>query len=996
MTKKTTDGCEHCNKSSLSLLLLRPSPVAKVGPLVPPGAAAVQSDDGLVEGLIPARRPTESRTVLRLLRAGFVHVYIPDPPAPLKQWLVYQVTENGDLIAQSNPTFNPSTPPQACARKGHNALGMRILTLPQAHKLDQIWIAFSSNLWNDKLRAQNAANPKAMQQVQLQGVTKHSFKPEAPALRSKVLECALSALKINGSSEHDFSFVSLAQSVDGLARTLTEVAACHPKTKGKELALVLPDPVGYTTELNALRLRRHEMAKQEMEKPEVAHPFNSSNALLGLKRVMLSANELRGYDAISPVMSEGAFKDIMRVKPNPRGWPQETQWKALEDTRENRAQYGHRAGRVTFPDQQERSQAWARKQTEATWKGMERHYDEEARSTFIKTLDARMRTEHWEPLKKFEVDWWEARQDKGFNQYFEFHYDETDPNDPKQLFSPGTTYQCDAAISQTPPPLTQGAHLEQYQAELQKKCGDKTAVLLRSLVANQAELLPQLSALYAIEPGQALGHLHDKRNDKLYSLAAGMLAGAHGASNPNAAQRLVVKYGWLSTGIGAVSGGYALLIAQSLLGAVVTAGVLAAEFGSAKSEHVRKLLWYAETSLLAHRVGELARQSAVSGGGLRTPMQIFKHLPLGRAKFLLAGQVSPANLRRASRDGHVLVALLTDNHEAARYAGNVDGMLAQGAGRVTLPRTPSPALLNRPLTSGTLQISDSEFEHLWRARVGSAARAAQAAQEGFNGAKAVIHSLDGRLALGVILINGVGALGALQDLDSEDAKTFRNAWVGMADSSLSVLAGLLQVWEVGAKASIAHRLGANAVAQSAGIHTLRAFAAGFGSVAGLVNAYGQWAKGEDARADNDLVMYWLYQGSASAFALTSVTGGLAAAGAIADRAIARGATGSVVRWLAVRFGAQGAATLLGISVSGWGLIFLGAALLFEVGTVVMNPTVVQEWMRRSYFGKGEKKFARGDWAAEFAALEKALGLAERAPEADSGLAPTYSSGPVVA
>lgn len=74
----------------------------------------------------------------------------------------------------------------------------------------------------------------------------------------------------------------------------------------------------------------------------------------------------------------------------------------------------------------------------------------------------------------------------------------------------------------------------------------------------------------------------------------------------------------------------------------------------------------------------------------------------------------------------------------------------------------------------------------------------------------------------------------------------------------------------------------------------------------------------------------------------------------------------------MRFGAQGAATLLGISVSGWGLLLLGAAVLFEVGAVVVTPTELQEWIKRSYFGNGpqDQKFAKGDWAAEFAALEK--------------------------
>ena len=64
-------SADTCNPSGLSLLLLRASPIAKDAKLAPLGAEAVKSADALVEGLVPARKPTESRMVLRLLRAGF-------------------------------------------------------------------------------------------------------------------------------------------------------------------------------------------------------------------------------------------------------------------------------------------------------------------------------------------------------------------------------------------------------------------------------------------------------------------------------------------------------------------------------------------------------------------------------------------------------------------------------------------------------------------------------------------------------------------------------------------------------------------------------------------------------------------------------------------------------------------------------------------------------------------------------------------------------------
>ena len=73
--------------------------------------------------------------------------------------------------------------------------------------------------------------------------------------------------------------------------------------------------------------------------------------------------------------------------------------------------------------------------------------------------------------------------------------------------------------------------------------------------------------------------------------------------------------------------------------------------------------------------------------------------------------------------------------------------------------------------------------------------------------------------------------------------------------------------------------------------------------------------------------------------------------------------------MAARYGAQGTAAVFGVSMSGWGLILLGGALLFEAGTVLVSASALQEWMRRSYFGKGDKKDKYKTLRDELAALE---------------------------
>lgn len=977
MSEPSKKGCKDCNKSTLALLLLRPSPIALAEPLVPVGTQGkVTSDDGLVKGLIPARVPIESRTVLRLLRTGYVYVYLPAPPPGIKNWLVYRVTDNADLIPETSAEFKKMPMPAVCSSSGHNAIGMRLLGIPRAAEISSVWIAYSANLWNDTLKTQNAANPQAMQLLPLGAASVHSFAPTAANLQSKVLECAVPKLQVNGDTVHDFPFNSLAKNVDALSGQLQRAAACHPKTTGKELAVVLADPVGYATELNGLRLRRHALAQQEMEKPENAHPLNSSNALMGLKQVILDVNMGKSWETVSPVMGKGAFEDIMRVKPNPRGWPEGTQWFPQEVSPGNPVRSGFGTGYVMFPDHEERAAAWARKQSAATWAAMAKHYSEADRLAWNQKFESRMQSAHYEPLAKFEADWWEARKDGRFNDYFKLHFDENDPNRPHSPHSPGLVYTKEVTLATTPAPLTLGKVLTEYLDELSKEITEPTAVMQRALVANQAELFPKVQAVIDVNASLAFPHLHEKRNDKLYDLGAGVLAGAANASAPNAAQKLVVKYGWLTAVLGDALGGYTMVIAQSLNGALmgVAAGRGGLEF--AKSAQGKELLNRLQAVQMVQRAIDMALQSVVSGGPLKTPMQITKRYPVHKAMLLLAGRdgVSRAQIRKSSKGGFVDVSLLTDNHEMSNLGGSMDDAIAQGAGRVELPAQPKAALLKTPTTLGMLTLSETQFSQLWRARANLSARAAEAVKESISGGWAVIRSLDGRLALGVILINGVGLKGTLDDLGSADAKKVRDAWVGMTDSTASVIGGLLQVWNVAAKASIAHRLGADAANASAGLHALRAGAAALGAVAGVANAAGQFARGMDAREDRNHGVMWMYFGSSAAFSGTAVTSGLTFAGALADRQLAKGVSSALIRRMAIRYGAGGVATLLGISVEGWGLLLLGAAVLFEVGAIMLTPTELQEWIKRSYFGGGPTghKFAKGDWGAEFAALEKLL------------------------
>ena len=97
----------------------------------------------------------------------------------------YRITEQSDIVPDSEPLFSQPGANIQCSSTAHNAAGLRVLTIPQAHRINTIWIAYSANKWCDKLKAKNAANPDAMQRIDLAGGSPNTFKPTAALLKAK-------------------------------------------------------------------------------------------------------------------------------------------------------------------------------------------------------------------------------------------------------------------------------------------------------------------------------------------------------------------------------------------------------------------------------------------------------------------------------------------------------------------------------------------------------------------------------------------------------------------------------------------------------------------------------------------------------------------------------------------------------------------------------------------------------------------------------------------
>lgn len=157
---------------------------------------------------------------------------------------------------------------------------------------------------------------------------------------------------------------------------------------------------------------------------------------------------------------------------------------------------------------------------------------------------------------------------------------------------------------------------------------------------------------------------------------------------------------------------------------------------------------------------------------------------------------------------------------------------------------------------------------------------------------------------------------------------------------------------------------------------------GITGIAGGVLSYIVSTKKSDAELQShNYTASTLYTLSAYSFGATSVTSVALTIGTVAATLEARAIGGAVVEAAAARLAAGAViATVSGVAltISGVGLILLGAGIVFQVGAIVLTPTMVQRWIGRSYFGrdgglifngKRDDMFVKGDWIAEKKELE---------------------------
>lgn len=691
-------SCRHCEKSCLSFLPLRPSPVAKEAGLAWLGSSQMATHPGALAASLGVQ-PLQSDLALRLLRRGYLHIYLPKAP-PGQQWRVYHVDEDANLrllgegLSRAPALDAPMAP---CRTAGHDAAGQKLATIPHARAMGTVWLAYSANLWNTRLRDQNKANCQAMVPFDPMVGGPHCFKPTLQALQRRVLECALPALRLAQEGrpitvEPAYPFASLVDGEHGqnadstrvqqLAQALQQAAATSPATAGKELAVVLPDPIALKRELSDIRLLK-QRALQRLD-PQDELKLHSHYTLEGLAANIADARAMKD---VVPVMTRERFEAAMR---QPFAAMSDEYWVPLDPQKTAATDLG----RVWTPKRVRLIEAQAERFESIARHQLQTGYDRAASTAWI---DAHL--QHvTAALKPYEEDWLQARGHVSVSRYFALHFDEAESNrlGPLPGHSAGEAY-CREAQDE-PPPTSSAALNEQYLQEYRKELTDATAYVWRMYVANQKELIAVFQNLTG-EPNSDVG-MRDKTVDLLKGLVDKEVLGDKLA----AALKGRFNHNWLSARVLSFAHGQSLHLAQALAQAALRTGpagtVQAAQALLHTAQYAKAWLAVLEQALNA-RLGLTVKRPVLVQGSVRAD----------RVQRLAYGPPPRVNKPWSSKR-QVQVTVLTDTEAVIAAQGRLQQLMAQAQAGKTMVAGPdaTAALLKQQrdvpiLLAGTPQTS---------------------------------------------------------------------------------------------------------------------------------------------------------------------------------------------------------------------------------------------------------------------------------------------------
>ncbi|MCX7207422.1 MAG: hypothetical protein NT086_15855 [Proteobacteria bacterium] len=908
-----TDTCRACEKSGLPILLVRPSVIANKADLQPPGSAKLLSH-AIAQKAAQLATPKQSRYVLRTLRRGYLYVFYETPPAGKKDgWDIYRITPEGALYSASHPSFYLAEP-FSCNKLGH-LHKVRLLTIPQAHKTGKIWLAYSANLWNDKLKKANQANPKVMQCLDVKAyldsgkAPDNAFVAKAESPGKFVAEYALRNISPGKDADPYFPFKDCLNALDQLNGHMQQLGNMHPKTKDKGLVFALHDPVAVSAELNHLRMRA--LVKMNEALAPFAQGMLCSARLSSIQK-MLYIDNFEKTDSFFEsgarnlgVITKGQYdrKESNAYGQFPINYSRKTLWEPLDTTTPITSRT---LGRVFQPEDTAERERTANLRTQADWKKIEAKLVKGKREVFVKKYEIEEAAQK-AIVTLFDDDYAAASQ-KNVTDFFALHFDENDPNDPKQTHhSAGTCYSEEAFHVYGGGSMGPSSAELAYQQAL-KPVTDLDAVMLRAQLSNQKSLFE-----YLAEDNQA----------KSYNLLKDLIV-----------PQLNAKFSWLNEAVFGFHQG----VSTALIGGAVGYASQQSSFKTIE----RKLLGMALLGQnLEHILASVLNKTQIKP----RPILISVFLPFDEAIALLSSKHSAPGkkqIKSMRKQGKIELHVLTDTDKLKQASQSAAAL--KDAEKVTL--NISKLNLTTQGLAGIQKVSEEDFGKMFAQQRHVAETAKEALnslkENSWRGTKAVFIKAEGRIAIGFLSLQMLGLNGSLKSLAAaspEDQKALRDAWFGIASN------GLGTVGATGELAGIAAAQFAKHGVFTMGLKALGGFA-GWGAL--LVDAAQAFTFAGERFQRNDKY-------SALAWRSTSILYGAGGAAGIV-------ATGEmVVKWIGTRaiistaaVASEGVIVILGMSLTGWGLILMGLGVLASSGSAMLTPTELEDWAEDCFFGKVNK------------------------------------------
>ena len=954
--------CKKCEKSGLSILLVRPTAVATDPDIAPQGVAALDAHAATIEAFGLPKLEARSKYALRLLRReGYVYVFFPNkkPEGQIGQWLAYRVHDKGALIPQGEFVFEDSS--FACDKKITHPHDARTLCIADPQRIAKVWIGFSMNWWSDKVKAQVAGNLKAAGMVEVDLAEKppaQGFAAEAPLLNRHVADYALQSLKHGGFDEEATPFypagqVSSMQAARVMAEVMRKQSEGH---EGQPMVVAVGDAVGLAADLNGIRLSVDRRHKQRLLAPEVAWPLASNQLLKGLKEA---------FEAAAATGAEAAAY----------GSTSEKQWDAIKQSayiREmgyiwestgGQAQDGSANGRMRQPDNL-RQQAGIQRSRIANFDRLWREQvssqiDEPRRAAWEMAFQKDRRTEA-EALAPFERDWLTALRHGVTLDYFKYHFDDEAPNGLNDPVCHGLIYAQESDRIHVPQPLSTQACLDDYcDHVMTPSIADPRAVAARAMVGNQKSVIDRVAAML---DGEWDRSNENNMRDKVVDIFKGMLTMSWGR-----------KHSWMVGIVAGLAAGHLAAMAAAVFQAVAAVDKRKVfDLPGAGELRMRKLvnLGVLEQALLQ------AMRTAVNRGEAYLPVVINEvwaltdvdaHMRSRDYRGYYSDADRQALLKNQKMNGTVMVKRLwlIGAHDGALHAipserAHAPGRSTRSTGGVALARF-DEYVKSVNLQTLSPQTRRNVQDHL--------------AADGGN-VKAEIHA-DRRLGYGVAVVQAAGLVWALRDLWKSFAKPDRlerfDQSLNLFGGMVSFTASLVELRAVAYRSMLSKTPNvvnatdrANRAAITTKLANIRIGLAVAGLATGAIDGYMSYRRAVKAKAEGDEAAYMAHLTSQAAFGMQSLFNAVVAADAVSSGASSRaiGAGAQRVAQLIVKRGVERGllvaivgmgARALGIAVLGvvtpvgWGLLVIGV-LSTVVGTA-SERNRLQRWADRSYFGK---------------------------------------------